>query len=95
MSRDKQQVGSVDRGSGTQRHTCIVCGRSFPEGQGVVIRTRDRVLTFHSKSCAVKFFRHYMDLVDPQCLDKYVDKIVEEFRALREKTVRKKIFEEE
>ncbi len=40
---------------------CIVCGRKFPEGQGIIISYSKVDLCFHSKKCAVKFLRKLLD----------------------------------
>ena len=78
-----------------KRYKCIVCGRVFPEGQGIVIKTRDLVLAFHKKSCFVKFFKYYIEISDPQCFDKYAKKIIEEFEKLHKTDTAKKRFLEE
>lgn len=44
-----------------RRHTCVVCGRVFPEGQGVVIKAGDVDIAFHSSRCAAKFLRMLVD----------------------------------
>ncbi len=38
-----------------------MCGRVFPEGQGIVIKIGDREITFHSSRCAAKFYRMLVD----------------------------------
>ncbi len=43
------------------RHTCVVCGRVFPEGQGIVVRIGDRSIAFHSSRCAARFYRMLLD----------------------------------
>lgn len=45
----------------TRRYTCVVCGRVFPDGQGIVIRTGDTDIAFHSSKCAAKFLRILID----------------------------------
>ncbi|MEM2007027.1 MAG: hypothetical protein QW154_05270 [Sulfolobales archaeon] len=40
---------------------CAVCGRKFPEGQGIVIKIEDREIAFHSSKCAAKFYRMLVD----------------------------------
>ncbi|MEM0283172.1 MAG: hypothetical protein QXE32_02560 [Sulfolobales archaeon] len=77
-----------------RRHTCIVCGRVFPEGQGVILKIGENQLTFHSKSCAIKFIRYYLDLIDLQCAEKSLRKAVEDFEKIRENRTRKKFLEE-
>lgn len=53
----------------TARYRCVVCGRPFPEGQGIVIRRGDLVLAFHSSRCASKFLRLLMERADAKCLE--------------------------
>ena len=60
------------------RHECIVCGRKFPEGQGIVINYGRYKLMFHSSRCASKFLRLLLERVPEETLGKYIDKIVEE-----------------
>ncbi|MEM0491125.1 MAG: hypothetical protein QXR02_05170 [Acidilobaceae archaeon] len=50
------------------RYKCIVCGRVFPEGQGVIVSRGGLTLTFHSGRCAYKFFKLWFERVDLQCL---------------------------
>lgn len=50
------------------RRTCIMCGRPFPEGQGVVLSRGGLILEFHSGRCAYKFFKLMFDRLDYQCL---------------------------
>lgn len=40
---------------------CIVCGRKFPDGQGIVIKIEDREIAFHSSKCAAKFYKMLVD----------------------------------
>lgn len=43
------------------RYLCVVCGRVFPRGQGVVIRVEDRELVFHSSKCVARFYKMLVD----------------------------------
>ncbi|MCS7099381.1 MAG: hypothetical protein RMH84_01240 [Sulfolobales archaeon] len=43
------------------RYLCVVCGRVFPRGQGIVIRVEDRELAFHSSKCAARFYKMLID----------------------------------
>jgi len=38
-----------------------VCGRVFPEGQGIVINTGEVELAFHSSKCAARFLKMLID----------------------------------
>ncbi|MEM2207918.1 MAG: hypothetical protein QXG17_04425 [Sulfolobales archaeon] len=40
---------------------CAVCGRKFPEGQGIVIKIENREIAFHSSKCAAKFYKMLVD----------------------------------
>jgi len=46
---------------------CSVCGKVFPEGQGIVIRFGDEDLVFHKRTCAVKFLRELIPLLGQDC----------------------------
>ena len=72
---------------------CMVCGRAFPEGQGIVLSRGDVYLSFHSSRCAAKFLRRLiMDSEDYECIEKQVKLLVKELEELLEKkTVMKKI----
>lgn len=71
-------------------YECIVCGRKFPEGQGIILSKAGRVLYFHSKDCAMRFFRLFLELLEDSCAAPAIDEAVKEFRealkARREKT---------
>lgn len=59
-----------------------------------MLKIRDVTLTFHSKTCAVKFFKYYIDILDPQCADKSLRKAVEDFSKTLEQRVKKTFLEE-
>jgi len=70
---------------------CSVCGKVFPEGQGIVIRFRDRDLVFHKRACAVKFLRELLPLLQQNCGDA-VERVLEGFsRAIEERRREKRI----
>ncbi len=78
-----------------KKYVCVVCGKKFPEGQGIVIKVRDITLAFHKKTCFVRFFKSFIDVVDPGCFDKYAKKILAEYEEfLKKKTVSKRFLEE-
>ncbi len=73
-----------------KKHKCIVCGRAFPEGQGIVLYYGGIELAFHSNRCASKFLRQLLDRVPPDVLGDYVKRLVEEnLEKLRELEKRK------
>ena len=39
------------------KYKCIVCGRKFHQGQGIVIEYGKYRLAFHSSRCASKFLK--------------------------------------
>lgn len=75
---------------------CTVCGKPFPQGQGVVIVVDERLqLNFHSNRCASKFLRRLVEdnLADSN-LRRAVDQTARAFREEVEKKIsslRKKI----
>ena len=75
------------------RMRCIVCGRPFYKGQGVVITVGNRRLEFHSKSCALKFLRSLIERIDPDELRRAVEETIEEFeeslKAMKEASSKK------
>jgi len=44
-----------------ERFKCCICGKVFPEGQGIVIRLAGGVVAFHSSKCAARFLRLLLD----------------------------------
>ncbi len=68
-----------------QKFSCIVCGRSFYEGQGIVLTIADRKLEFHNKACAYKFFRSVLENVDKDCVSSAVRETYKKFSELLEK----------
>jgi YHS domain-containing protein len=57
---------------------CIVCGRKFPEGQGIKLTMKGEDYYFHSKACAYMFLKEAVYNVD-------VDEISGIFKELRKK----------
>ncbi len=73
-----------------KKHKCIVCGRVFPEGQGIILTYGGVELAFHSSKCASKFLKQLLDRVPPDVLGDYVKRLVEEnLEKLRELEKRK------
>mgnify|MGYP000389059615 CR=1 FL=1 len=62
---------------------CIVCGRRFPEGQGIKIDVGDRVLVFHSKSCTLKFMRILLERLPREELKKAIRETLEEYDRIK------------
>lgn len=60
------------------KNKCIVCGRVFPEGQGVVLRSGEITLLFHSNRCASKFLKILLEKLPPDEAKPYLTKIVDE-----------------
>ncbi len=63
-----------------RRLTCIVCGRRFPEGQGVVMEIGGVRLEFHSKACALKFMRSFVEHLEPGEARRAVNETLREYR---------------
>ncbi len=61
-----------------KKYKCIICGRIFPEGQGIVIKYGDLVLSFHSNRCASKFLRQLLERIPSDEIKGYVKRLVEE-----------------
>ncbi len=77
---DNGRIVMVER----KRYVCIVCGRKFPYGQGIIVSRAGITLTFHSKSCLTKFFKLFIENLDEKEFKKASRVVVEEFRKLRE-----------
>ena len=73
--------------------TCIVCGRVFPKGQGVVFSVGGKEYFFHSKSCAIKFVRRAIEEFEPEKIVQVFDRVRKEFEEelndKRERTAKK------
>ncbi|GAB6148023.1 hypothetical protein [Stetteria hydrogenophila] len=59
-------------------YECVVCGRKFPQGQGVVIHKAGVTLYFHSNDCAAKFLRLLLERVDDSCVKGPLKEVLEE-----------------
>lgn len=72
-----------------EKLACVVCGRKFSAGQGILISFGRNTYNFHSKTCALKFVKKVLESLDPSELEKTADKVAEEYsRILKEKTER-------
>lgn len=58
---------------------CIVCGRVFYQGQGIVLDVGGYTLTFHSKSCAIKFFKTLLSRLTREEIENAVKEMLNEF----------------
>lgn len=74
-------------------YKCVVCGRAFPRGQGVVLKVRDVSLEFHSSKCASKFLRRLLESAPLEDIIKYVketrDLFVKDLELLERKRAKK------
>ncbi len=61
-------------------YECIVCGRRFPEGQGIVISRAGITLHFHSSRCAAKFLRLLIERMDEGEAKRVLKELKEELR---------------
>ncbi len=72
-----------------EKLTCVVCGRKFSVGQGILISFGRNTYNFHSKTCALKFVKKVLESLDPSELERTADKVTEEYsKILKEKTER-------
>jgi len=62
------------------KYECIVCGKKFPKGQGVLLNLYNVELAFHSKSCALKFFKTLFSKIEYGLIGNYVEATINEFR---------------
>lgn len=69
----------------SELHRCMVCGRPFHEGQGIIIRRGDLLLEFHSAKCAAKFLRLLMERPEASCVEGPIKQISKELRDSLEK----------
>ncbi len=61
---------------------CVVCGRLFPEGQGMVLRSGEVILSFHSSKCASKFLKILLEKLPPDEAKPYLTKIADELNEV-------------
>ncbi len=70
----------------TEKYTCIVCGRKFPKGQGIIIELGGTTLTFHSTRCATKFFRLLIERIeDKGPIEKVAKQLIQELEEARKR----------
>ncbi len=63
-------------------YTCLVCGRKFPEGQGIILEKAGRIVHLHSRRCAYKFLRLVLERIDDGCAKPAIDEVIEEFERI-------------
>jgi len=71
-----------------------MCGRPFPEGQGVLISRGGLTFTFHSGRCAYRFLKLLFERVDERCVLDVARSLaseLEEVLELRRAKVQKRI----
>jgi large subunit ribosomal protein L24e len=66
----------------SRKYKCVVCGRSFPRGQGVIITIEDLTLEFHSNKCFSKFARELLKKLPSESVKGYAKRLVEEYREI-------------
>lgn len=64
------------------KYKCIVCGRVFPRGQGIILKLGDEVLEFHSSRCFSKFTKTLLERIPFDEIKGYVKKVREECEEL-------------
>jgi len=74
-----------------KKHLCIVCGRAFPEGQGIVLQRANIELAFHSKTCLAKFFKLFIENLDEGCFKKAAKETIKSFEEQRKARMRAKV----
>jgi len=70
------------------KYQCIVCGRVFPEGQGVILRVDDDIIPLHSSKCAMKFLRNVIERLEPSIVRGVIKDVKREFHELLEKRLK-------
>ncbi|AWR95029.1 hypothetical protein [Acidianus brierleyi] len=68
-----------------QKHVCLVCGKSFTEGQGIILTIADRKLEFHSKSCAYKFLKEVIMNSEKDCISSPLKDVYKKYSDLLDK----------
>ena len=71
-------------------YECVVCGRKFPVGQGIVLRKSGFTLYFHSSKCASKFLKLLLERLDGECTRNAVREVLDELDKLKASKVKEK-----
>ncbi|MEM0453449.1 MAG: hypothetical protein QXO98_02175 [Sulfolobales archaeon] len=67
------------------KYKCCVCGKVYPEGQGITLVVDDEVVTLHSRRCAVKFLKSLLDELEPTTSKEVIKKVKKEFDEILSK----------
>jgi hypothetical protein len=70
------------------KYRCVVCGRVFSEGQGIILRVNDDVIPLHSSKCATKFLRSVVERLEPSVARGIIKDVKKEFHELLEKRLK-------
>lgn len=69
-----------------EKLACVVCGRKFSVGQGILLSFGKNTYNFHSKTCALKFVKKVLESLESSELERIADKVAEEYsKILKEK----------
>ncbi len=71
-------------------YECVVCGRKFPVGQGIVLSKGGYTLHFHSSKCASKFLKLLLERLDEGCASPALKEVLEELSKVRASRVKEK-----
>ncbi|MCE4608194.1 MAG: hypothetical protein F7B61_04465 [Caldisphaeraceae archaeon] len=74
-----------------EEYTCIVCGKKFYPGQGIVLQRGSLRLFFHSSKCASKFFKMLLDRVDSSCINNAALVLIKDLEKSRAERGNKKV----
>ncbi len=65
-------------------YECIVCGRKFPEGQGIVLVKAGVALHFHSSRCAARFLKVLLENLEDSCAKPALEETIRVFKSALE-----------
>ncbi len=75
----------------TRYYTCLVCGKRFPEGQGIVIRRAGVELAFHSKACFTRFCKLFLERIEEKEFKRVARELMKEFEELQKQRMKQKV----
>lgn len=67
------------------KNKCNVCGKVFPEGQGIVLMVEGEVVALHSSRCAVKFLKAVIDELEPTVSKEVIGRVKKNFEEILSK----------